>query len=73
MSTPGRTHAATINATPVANHDTRSGNTFKRGRSGCQEWPYVGSGSLGIGFSFSGADEDATSALSLSDASTIGR
>ena len=41
MSTPGRTQAATIKATPVANHETRSGNTFKRGRSGCQEveWP----------------------------------
>ena len=41
---PGRSQTATISATPVANHETRSGNNFKRGRSGCQEWPYVGSG-----------------------------
>ena len=52
MSTPGRTHAATINATPVASHEMTSGNTLKLGRSGCQEveWPYFGSWSLGIGF-----------------------
>ena len=29
MSTPGRSHAATIKATPVANHDTSSGNNLQ--------------------------------------------
>ena len=39
--TPGRIAAATISATPVASHETRSGNTRKRGRSGCHavDWP----------------------------------
>ena len=36
MSTPGRIPAATITATPVASHETRSGNSRQRGRSGCQ-------------------------------------
>ena len=35
-STPGRTQAATISATPVANHATTSGNSRMRGRSGFQ-------------------------------------
>ena len=41
MSTPGRSHAATINATPVASHETTRGNNRKRVRSGFQavEWP----------------------------------
>ena len=39
MSTPGRIHAATSSATPVANQETRSGNSFRRVRSGRQEWP----------------------------------
>ena len=41
MWTPGRIHEATIRATPVANHETRSGNSRRRGRSGFQavEWP----------------------------------
>ena len=41
MSTPGRIAAATIKATPVANHETSKGNSRKRGRSGCQavDWP----------------------------------
>ena len=55
MLTPGRSPAATINAMPMASHETTSGNSRKRGRSGCQavDWPYVGSESLGITFSFS--------------------
>ena len=36
MLTPGRIPAATINAMPMASHETASGNTRKRGRSGCQ-------------------------------------
>ena len=36
MSTPGRSHEATIKATPVANHDTSRGNSLMRVRSGCQ-------------------------------------
>ena len=41
ISTPGRSHAATISATPVANHETTSGNNRKRGAAGFQavEWP----------------------------------
>ena len=41
MWTPGRSPAATISATPVASHETRSGNNRKRGRSGFQavDWP----------------------------------
>ena len=37
ISTPGRSHEATIRATPVANHETSSGNNLRRGRSGCQD------------------------------------
>ncbi len=36
MSTPGRTQAATISATPVASHATIRGNNRKRGASGFQ-------------------------------------
>ena len=36
MLTPGRSPPATISATPVASHETRSGNSRQRGRSGCQ-------------------------------------
>ncbi len=41
MWTPGRIAAATIKATPVASHETRRGNSRRRGRSGCQlvDWP----------------------------------
>ena len=43
MLTPGRIPAATIKATPVASHETTSGNNRKRGRSVCQSvdrpWP----------------------------------
>ena len=41
MWTPARIPAATITATPVANQETRRGNSRKRGRSGCQavDWP----------------------------------
>ena len=55
MWTPGRIPAATIKAMPVASHETRRENGRQRGRSGFQavEWPYVGSGSLDIRFSFS--------------------
>ncbi len=43
MSTPGSAHEATIKATPVANHDTSSGNNLMRARSGCQSVePWVG-------------------------------
>src|SRR5215218_632938 len=54
MVTPGRSPAATINAMPMASHDRASGNTRKRGRSGCQavDWPYAGPGSLDITLSF---------------------
>ena len=50
MLTPGRIPAATIKATPVASHDTTSGNTRQRGRSGfhASDWPYAGPDSLGI-------------------------
>jgi hypothetical protein len=58
MWTPGRIPAATITAMPVASHETRRGNNRQRGRSGCQavDWPYVGSGSLDIRFSFSSVE-----------------
>src|SRR3954451_21985367 len=51
MSTPGRTPAATIRATPVANQETRSGNSRILACSGCHDiaWPYV---PLGICISF---------------------
>jgi hypothetical protein len=50
MSTPGRIAAATIRATPVANHETSRGNSRQRGRSGrhAVDWPYDGSGTLVI-------------------------
>ena len=49
-STPGRTQAATISATPVANHAAMSGKSLMLGRSGFQDvdFPYVRSASLGI-------------------------
>ncbi len=48
--TPGRTPAATINATPVASHDVTNGNNRKRGRSArhAVDSPYSGSDSLAI-------------------------
>ena len=41
MWTPGRIAAATIRATPVANHEARRGTSRHWGRSGFQavEWP----------------------------------
>ena len=50
MLTPGRIPAATIKATPVASHDTMSGNTRQRGRSGfhASDCPYDSPDSLGI-------------------------
>ena len=46
MSTPGRIPAATINAMPVANHETRSGKTSPAGTLGL---PGAGSTVLGPG------------------------
>ena len=42
--------AATINATPVATHDTIRGNNLSRGRSGrhAVDWPYSSPDSLTI-------------------------
>ena len=41
MLTPGSSPAATIRATAVASHETTSGNSRQRGRSGRQavDWP----------------------------------
>ena len=52
----GVVEAATINARPVAIHETTSENTLNCGRSGCQavDWPYVCSGLLGVIVSSSG-------------------
>ena len=49
-STPGKAQDATINATPVASHETASGNNRRRGRSGrhAVDLPYDGSEPLGM-------------------------
>ena len=56
IHTPGSGPAATMNATPMASHETTRGNNRKRGRSGRQavDSPYALPVSLGITFSLMG-------------------